>query len=209
MILAACLPFAASPAPLATCGIATAAVSQQDPAPQGPTTQDPATQDTPAKQTERTATAIFLRHAEAKPRTRDNQNPDLAEAGRARAERIANTLRAAAVTRIFATELSRTQQTAAPLAKSLGLTIEPYEARKSKAFANTLRSLKHGEVVVVVGHSNTVPLMVKELGGKLTGLDGKGYLQDTEHDRMIVQVLASQNQEGAMRAMQTLDLRIQ
>jgi hypothetical protein len=50
--------------------------------------------------------------------------------------------------------------------------------------------------------------MVEVLGGKLTGLDKKGYLQDTEHDRMIVQALATANTEP-MRAIQTLDLRVQ
>ena len=156
----------------------------------------------------RTATVIFLRHAEAQPRTRANQNPDLAEPGKALADRIQNTLRAAGVTRIFATELGRTQQTAAPLAKSLGLKVEQYQARDSEAFAKQLRHLQHGEVVVVVGHSNTVPVMVQELGGKLQGLDAKGYLQDNEHDRMIVQVLSSEAPDVAIRALQTLDLRI-
>lgn len=169
-------------------------------------------QDLPAQDratTSRNATVIFLRHAEALPRTRDNQNPDLADAGNKRAQRWAKTLAAASVTQIFATELGRTQQTAAPLAKALGLKVQRYGARKSKAFANTLRDLKQGEVAVVVGHSNTVPQMVEELGGKLTGLDNKGYLQDTEHDRMIVQALATAKASEPMRAIQTLDLRVE
>ena len=75
-------------------------------------------------------------------------------------------------------------------------------------FASTLRDLKDGEVVLVVGHSNTVPVMVKVLGGELAGLDKKGYLPDTQHSRMIVQVLSSVKQDEAMHALQTLDLRI-
>jgi broad specificity phosphatase PhoE len=172
-----------------------------------PTSQSPSPVRA-TSETTRNATVIFLRHAEALPRTRENQNPDLADAGKKRAQRWAKTLRAASVTQIFATELGRTQQTAAPLAKALGLKVQQYGARKSKAFANTLRNLKQGEVAVVVGHSNTVPQMVEVLGGKLTGLDKKGYLQDTEHDRMIVQALATANAEP-MRAIQTLDLRVQ
>lgn len=159
-------------------------------------------------QTTRTATVIFLRHAEALPRTRSNQNPVLAKSGDARAALEAKTLQAAGVTRIFATELKRTQQTAAPLAKLLDLDVEQYAAGKSKAFAATLKELKNGEVAVVVGHSNTVPQMVKELGGSMTQLDKKGYIEDTQHDRMIIQVLSSNKANGPMRALQTLDLRI-
>lgn len=160
------------------------------------------------KATSTRTTVIFLRHAEALPRTRGNQNPHLSEAGNARAMLEAKTLESAGVTRIFATELHRTQETAAPLAKLLGLKVEPYRARSSKAFTNTLRGLKDGEVVLVVGHSNTVPAMVKALGGSLTGLNKKGYLPDTQHDRMIVQVLSSAKPDETRRALQTLDLRI-
>lgn len=154
------------------------------------------------------STVIFLRHAEALPRTRDNQNPHLSDAGKARAALEAKTLAAAGVTRIFATELHRTQETAAPLAKSLGLEVETYAARGSIAFCDTLRKLGHGEVALVVGHSNTVPAMVKALGGTLQGLDRRGFLPDTQHDRMIVQVLARAKPEQKVQALQTLDLRI-
>jgi phosphohistidine phosphatase SixA len=166
-------------------------------------------QDKVPQQAVRSATVIFLRHAEALPRTRDNQNPDLAKAGEARAKRWQKALRAAGVTKIFATELVRTQQTAAPLAAALGLKLTPYRAGKSRQFADSLRSLEAGQVAVVCGHSNTVPQMVERLGGQLAGLDSKGYLQDTEHDRMIVQTLAATREGEPMRAIRTLDLRVE
>jgi len=169
----------------------------------------PVPQDAAPKQTARHATVIFLRHAEALPRTRGNQNPALAKDGQARAGRWAKTLRAAGVTKVYATELIRTQQTAAPLAKALGLEVQRYRAGKSQAFAESLRTLKNGEVVVVVGHSNTVPQMAAVLGGKLTGLDKKGHLQETEHDRMIVQHLGAAKEGAPMRAAQTLDFRVE
>ena len=171
----------------------------------------PLPQQSPSGETSqqgRHATVIFLRHAEALPRTPANQNPILADAGNKRAKLAAKTLRAAGVTRIFATELIRTQQTAAPLAKELGLEIENYTAKESRTFARLLGQLKNGEVVVVVGHSNTLPVMVSELGGNLKDLDKKGYLPDTQHERMVVQFLSSHKATGPMRAMQTIDLRI-
>ena len=170
---------------------------------------EPQPQDKIVAETRRSATVIFLRHAEALPRTRGNQNPDLAEAGKQRAKRWAKTLRAAGVTMVYVTELGRTQQTAAPLAKALGLKVKQYGSRKSREFANSLRDLEADQVAVVVGHSNTVPQMVQQLGGQLTGLDQRGYLQDTEHDRMIVQTLTATRAGEAMRAMHTLDLRVE
>ena len=198
IVLTGLVPIAAALLPTSASEPATAAhIHSQS---QG---QEPAANATP-----RRATVIFMRHAEALPRTKGNQNPDLSDAGKARAILESKTLAAAGVTRIFATELKRTQQTAAPLAKLLGLKVEQYPARKSKAFTDTLRNLKDGEVAVVVGHSNTVPVMVHALGGQLKGLDRRGYLLETQHDRMIVQTLASAKSGLPMTALQTLDLRI-
>jgi broad specificity phosphatase PhoE len=200
LVLAGLLPMAAALSTLAAPAIKAEPTTAQD--------QEPASKATTRKATTRRATVIFLRHAEALPRTDGNQNPHLNDLGKARAKIQAKTLAAAGVTRVFATELHRTQETATPLAESLGLKVEQYRASNSKAFANTLRDLKDGEVALVVGHSNTVPVMVKVLGGELAGLDKKGYLPDTQHNHMIVQVLSSAEQGEAMRALQTLDLRI-
>ena len=206
LVLAGLLPIAASLIPMAAAlPLAAAAIKAGQTAAQD---QEPATKAPARTATARRATVIFLRHAEALPRTAGNQSPHLNDLGKARAKLQAKTLKAAGVTRVFATELHRTQETAAPLAKSLGLKVEQYRAGNSKAFANTLRDLKDGEVALVVGHSNTVPVMVKVLGGELTGLDKKGYLPDTQHNHMIVQVLSSMEKGEAMRALQTLDLRI-
>lgn len=205
LVLAGLLPMAAALSALTATAIQIERAVWQDAGSQEAGLQDPK----PAgKATARRTTVIFLRHAEALPRTKGNQNPHLSDAGSARAELEAKTLVAAGVTRIFATELHRTHETAAPLAKLLGLKVEPYRARSSKEFSNTLRDLKDGEVALVVGHSNTVPAMVKALGGTLAGLTRKGYLPDTQHDRMIVQVLSSAKPDEPRRALQTLDLRI-
>ena len=205
LVLAGLLPMAASLSTLAAPAIKAEPTTAQD---QGPASKATTRIATTRRATTRRATVIFLRHAEALPRTDGNQNPHLNDLGKARAKIQAKTLAAAGVTRVFATELHRTQETATPLAESLGLKVEQYRASNSKAFANTLRDLKDGEVALVVGHSNTVPVMVKVLGGELAGLDKKGYLPDTQHNHMIVQVLSVTEPGEAMRALQTLDLRI-
>ena len=89
-------------------------------------------------------------------------DPDLSEAGRARAESLASALKDARITAIYATEFKRTQQTAAPLAKVLGLTVKVVT---SKSAADLLKQLKAEKGnVLVVGHSNTVPEVIKALG---------------------------------------------
>jgi broad specificity phosphatase PhoE len=89
-------------------------------------------------------------------------DPDLSEAGRARAESLASALKDARITAIYTTEFKRTQQTAAPLAKVLGLTVKVVT---SKSAADLLKQLKAEKGnVLVVGHSNTVPDVIKALG---------------------------------------------
>ena len=55
----------------------------------------------------------------------------------------------------------RTKETARPLATKLGLV--PHEATAN--LATQLGSGVLGKVVLVVGHSNTVPLLIQALGG--------------------------------------------
>ncbi len=74
-------------------------------------------------------TVFLVRHAEradSSPGTSPTMaaDPDLSAAGRARADHLAEALKDAKITAIFATEFKRTQQTAAPLAKALGLTVK-------------------------------------------------------------------------------------
>lgn len=159
--------------------------------------------------TTRVATVIFVRHAEKEQGEGVSEDPSLTTAGMQRATKLARTLQAAGVTRVFATEFKRTQETAGPVAAALGLEVEEYAAGSSKAHANTLAALDPGAVAVVVGHSNTVPAMVESLGGKLAGLDQQGHLSESEYDRVIVQALFAADEGEPMRALQTLDLRLE
>jgi broad specificity phosphatase PhoE len=93
-------------------------------------------------------------------------DPDLSEAGRARAESLALALKDAHITAIYATEFKRTQQTAAPLAKALGLTVKIVTSKSTadliKQLIKQLGAAKSN--VLVVGHSNSVPDVIKGLG---------------------------------------------
>jgi broad specificity phosphatase PhoE len=90
-------------------------------------------------------------------------DPDLSEAGRARATRLADMLRMAGITTIFVTEFKRTQQTAAPLAVALGVKPTVIKAADTKALVTQVRAAKGG--VLIVGHSNSVPEVAAALSG--------------------------------------------
>lgn len=123
--------------------------------------------------------AIFIvRHAEKVDATKD---PDLSPAGRARAEALALMLKDANITAIYATEFKRTQQTAAPLARALGIkmTIRPANATD---FGLKLRTTIGN--ALVVGHSNTIPHLIKELG-----ISAPINIADSDYDNLFVVVL--------------------
>ena len=103
------------------------------------------------------STIFFVRHAEKSGTGGDN--PDLTEAGRARAESLANMLKDAGVSAIYVTDLKRTQQTAAPLARMLHLDPIIIPAKDSAALLAKLHASTSN--ALVVGHSNTIPDLIK------------------------------------------------
>ncbi|MBZ5727775.1 MAG: histidine phosphatase family protein [Acidobacteriia bacterium] len=122
-------------------------------------------------------TVVLVRHAEtAAPSATD---PPLSAGGRKRAELLAAMLAGAGVDAIYATEYQRTQQTAQPLAERLHITTERIAARDTKAFGEAIRRRETG-VVVVVGHSNTIPAIVAELGGPAVTIG------ETEFDNLFI-----------------------
>lgn len=132
------------------------------------------------------ATVVYLvRHAEAvyPPPADDPGDPPLNEAGRRRAERLAEVLGDAGVTRILSTDLQRTRQTAAPLAERLGLEVELYDPSDLAGLAERLRGL--GGRLLVSGHSNTTPELVRLLGGE----PGSPIDERTEFDRLYLVLL--------------------
>lgn len=121
---------------------------------------------------------IVVRHAEKAPAPAGD--PPLSAEGRERAAALAATLADAGVSAVIVTTFRRTAETAAPLAAARGLTPEVVPigsggmgmqggmgggvAGHARAVAAAAR--RHaGGVVLVVGHSNTVPAIVAALGG--------------------------------------------
>lgn len=104
---------------------------------------------------------IVVRHGEK----RDNSpDPVLSTQGQARAKRLANMLAVSSVTAIYTTEYKRTTLLAAPTAKRLGLTPVVIAAKETDALLAKIRAHGKDDAVLVVGHSNTVPAILKGLG---------------------------------------------
>jgi broad specificity phosphatase PhoE len=126
------------------------------------------------------STIFIVRHAEKAASGGDD--PDLSEAGRARAEALANMLKDAGISAIYMTEFKRTQQTAAPLAKMLHLDPTIVPAKDSTALIAKLRASSGN--VLVVGHGNTIPDLVKGIGNA-TPIN----IADNDYDNFFVLVL--------------------
>jgi broad specificity phosphatase PhoE len=107
-------------------------------------------------------TVFLVRHAE---KANQSTDPALSEAGLARARALAALLARARVTAIYATQYQRTVQTVQPLADALKLKVERMPADDTRALVARLRSRHASDVVVVAGHSNTVPEILRLLGG--------------------------------------------
>jgi phosphohistidine phosphatase SixA len=107
------------------------------------------------------APLIFVvRHAEKA--AGQGNDPELSPAGQKRATALAQMLNDAQLTAIFTTEFKRTQQTAAPTAKETQITPATIPGNDIAGLVAKLRQLKGN--ALVVGHSNTVPEVVKAFG---------------------------------------------
>lgn len=124
-----------------------------------------------------TATIVVVRHAEKG----DGDDPDLTDAGRARAERLASLLADLPVAVVFATEYRRTQATVAPFCRAHRLAPEVVPARETAALVRAIRAAGARTAVLVAGHSNTIPPLLQQLG-----VPGEIAIGDDEYDDVFV-----------------------
>jgi len=113
-----------------------------------------------------TTTLIFVRHAEQTDHEADD--PALSDAGRRRVAELTRQLLdadvVAGIDAIYATPLRRSQETVQPLAERLKLPIHSYDAGDTEAVLETILKAHKGKIVLVVGHSNTLPVLIANLG---------------------------------------------
>ena len=112
------------------------------------------------------STVILVRHAERA--TEPRADPLLTPEGQKRALDLAAALGGANVSSIITTHLQRTQLTAKPLGDAIGqspIVVRAGGPAHADSVAAAVMRRPPGEVVLVVGHSNTVPAIIAALGG--------------------------------------------
>jgi broad specificity phosphatase PhoE len=131
-------------------------------------------------QPEKTTTYYMIRHAEKDRTNPDNEDPYLDEDGLKRAQKWATIFSEIELDAIYSSNFKRTQQTAKPTAKSRNFpvnTYDPHEVYKTNFFEIT-----EGMQVLVVGHSNTIPMFANFVLGEERyenipdSIDGRLYI---------------------------------
>ena len=133
---------------------------------------------------ETSTTVILVRHAEKAAEPKDD--PPLTPVGEARAAALVEALRTAGVSAIYSTPWKRTQQTARPLAEKLGIPVTTFDAPAAsqgygETYAAEVLGKNRGRVVLVVGHSNTVPSILRGLG-----VTEVAAIADAEYDNLFI-----------------------
>lgn len=108
-------------------------------------------------------TVILMRHAEKDvSEEADTANPELAEAGKLRAEKLAEIAKKYKPEIIYSTNYIRTKATVAPLASDLRAMTFIYDPRNLNEIYDLIMSGKFKRIVVV-GHNTTTPALANLL----------------------------------------------
>ena len=139
-----------------------------------------------------TTTYYLVRHAEKA--CEDCSACGLSPAGNVRATSLSHYLSDKGIDLIFASECLRTQNTAQPLADRLGTDVSVYNTTQLNSFINTLKAQTNKDILIV-GHSNQIPMMVKALSGK------RVYISDSDFDNLYVIRKSSLLKSGTLKKM--------
>ena len=107
------------------------------------------------------STIYLIRHAEKVRTNKSDRDPKLNEKGILRALNWKEYFLDKDITKIYSTNYKRTLETVKPFQEAIGLATILYSP-SSIDYKDFISSNK-GEIVLVVGHSNTIPKFVNEL----------------------------------------------
>ena len=130
-------------------------------------------------------TVILIRHAEKDPADK-GKDPELSAVGTARADELARVLAAVKVSAIYSTPFKRTENTVAPLAAAAGVTTVVLPSAKTYVadVVSAIRTKHVGSSVIVVGHSNTTPEVIRALG-----VEDVPSIPDSQYDDLFIVTL--------------------
>ena len=107
------------------------------------------------------STFYLIRHAEKVRTNKSDRDPALNKKGIIRAQNWKEYFINKDISKIYSTNYKRTLETVKPIQEAIGLTAILYSSA-SIDYKDFISSNK-GEIVLVVGHSNTIPNFVNEL----------------------------------------------
>ncbi len=137
-------------------------------------------------------TIYIVRHAEKEtpwPREHSDFQP-LSDEGRARADALVPLLRDAGIATIYTSPTGRTIQTGMPLARALAVPVKAdratIDADAMPDFMTKTRAAHEADrAVLIVGHSNTIAMLLAALGADATchdalGVDAEGMIEGND-----------------------------
>ena len=127
-------------------------------------------------------TLYLVRHAEKQ--SDGSHDPSLTEAGKQRAQQLANWFQDKDIGDIWSSDFKRTRNTVGPMLSKPGLSrpglkLKIYDPDELVSLSENLLKLQHN--AIVVGHSNTTPELARLLCHCV--IDD---MNDSEYDRLIV-----------------------
>lgn len=128
-------------------------------------------------------TIIMVRHAERG----DGDNPELTLAGRQRAEVLADLMRNVDLAAIYSTPFNRTEQTARPTADKNEIAIEHYmfsALAEIEPFMSQLASQYAGKTVLMIGHSDLIPIIHAVLRGEEVDFNTIEFIGENDFDNI-------------------------
>ncbi|HEU4521006.1 MAG TPA: histidine phosphatase family protein [Thermoanaerobaculia bacterium] len=133
-------------------------------------------------------TVILVRHAE---KASSDEDPPLSAAGTARAAELARVLSATRIDTIYTTQYVRTKDTAAPVAKALGVQAQVFPAGKgyAAAIAAKIRDHHQGQTVLVAGHSNSTSDVARALGA-----ENVPKIDESQYDYLFIVTLSGEDE---------------
>jgi broad specificity phosphatase PhoE len=133
-----------------------------------------------------TTVVLIVRHAE---KATDAEDSPLTDAGTARAQALVSVAENAGVNGIYTTQFRRNHDTAKPISErtNAAVTEMPVDLQNpgdyGKRLASDILEKHRGQTILVVGHSNTVPLIIDALTGRTGSVSDVAY-----HDLFIVTI---------------------
>lgn len=129
-------------------------------------------------------TIILMRHAEKDKQDEEFGNsvdPRLSDAGKARAQKLAEVLEKYKPDAVFSSKFNRTLSTVAPYARGRRMQVQFYDHRK----LDEIKQLATGgkfQTIVVAGHNSTTPA----LANLLIGQEKYKALGENEYDKIFI-----------------------